>query len=45
MWGIIPFEYLEDYEEPINCRNGAYQGKAVFEGEAYADEMLADDRR
>lgn len=44
MYELVPLEVLEeDYD--ITSANGAYQGKAVFEGEAFADEMIADERR
>ena len=47
MWGIMPLEFYDEYldDEKISCKNGAYQGKAVFEGENYADKMIADERR
>ncbi len=47
MYGVMPKEFLRQYQEQeeVGCRNGAYQGKAVFEGEAFADQMIADERR
>ena len=44
MYELVPLEVLEeDYD--ITSANGAYRGKSVFEGEAFADEMIADERR
>jgi len=44
MYELVPLEVLEeDYD--ITSANGAYQGKAVFEGEAFADQGIADERR
>ena len=45
MYEVVPLEFLEDEFDDITSANGAYQGKAVFEGEAFADQMIADERR
>lgn len=44
MYELVPLEVLEE-DSYIKSANGAYRGKAVFEGEAFADEMIADERR
>ena len=44
MYELVPLEVLEE-DSYITSTNGAYQGKQVFEGEAFADEMIADERR
>lgn len=44
MYELVPLEVLLE-DSDITSANGAYQGKAVFEGEAFADEMIADERR
>lgn len=44
MYELIPLEVLEE-DSDITSANGAYQGKAVFEGEAFADQGIADERR
>lgn len=44
MYELVPLEVLEE-DSDITSANGAYRGKAVFEGEAFADEMIADERR
>lgn len=44
---MFDFDLLDDPDEiqmPTSS-NGAYQGKAIFEGESYADQMIADERR
>ena len=43
----MPLEFYDEYleDEKVGCFNGAYRGKAIFEGEAYTDEMIADERR
>lgn len=45
MYEVVPLEFLEDESGDITSANGAYQGKAVFEGEAFADQGIADERR
>lgn len=44
MYELVPLEVLEE-DSNITSANGAYQGKAVFEGEAFADQGIADERR
>lgn len=44
MYELVPLEVLEE-DSDITSANGAYQGKAVFEGEAFADQGIADERR
>ena len=44
MYELVPIEVLLE-DSYITSENGAYRGKAVFEGEAFADEMIADERR
>ena len=44
MYELIPLEVLEE-DSDITSANGAYMGKAVFEGEAFADQGIADERR
>lgn len=45
MYEVVPLEFMEYESDDITSVSGAYQGKAVFEGEAFADEMIADERR
>ena len=45
MYELVPLDFLEDESGYITSTNGAYQGKQVYEGEAFADEMIADERR
>lgn len=44
MWGMMPSEFLREYEEQdrVGCRNGAYQGDDYWEGERYADIAIHD---
>ena len=44
MYELVPLEVLEE-DSDITSANGAYRGKAVFEGEAFADQGIADERR
>ena len=44
MYELVALEILEE-DSDITSANGAYQGKAVFEGEAFADQGIADERR
>lgn len=44
MYELVPLEVLEE-DSDITIANGAYKGKAVFEGEAFADQGIADERR
>lgn len=43
---MINIDILEDeiFEQP-GCTNGAYIGNTSWDGERYADQMIADERR
>lgn len=44
MFNIDLWDDPDEIQMPTSS-NGAFQGKAAFEGEIYADQMIADERR